>query len=166
MFSIFNRRVVKKEKGQNAKQERIANHIFNTTIKFQQKWAAYLQNKTNRLSTEVKIWLLIAFCFISIGYSIYRLKYSFTTKSDTFIQVERFIKTDTNNKSGHLIFIPRNQVPTDGHRRIQQFLNYMDSLNLTPSGRKIHDSVLKNRPGLMDSVRLFEKMSQSKSILK
>jgi hypothetical protein len=119
MFTIFNRRVVKNEKGQNAKQERIANHIFNTTIKFQQKWAAYLQSKTNHLSTEVKIWLLIAFCFISIGYSIYRLKYSFATKSETFIQVERFRKIDTNNKSRDLIFIPRKQVPTEGHRRIQ-----------------------------------------------
>ncbi len=166
MFSIFNRRVVKKEKGQNVKQERIATHIFNTTIKFQQKWAEYLQCKTNSLSKAGKLWLLIAFCFISIGYSIYRLKYSFTTKSETFIQVERFVKTGADIKSGDLMFKSHKQVANDGHPRIQKFLNYLDSLNLTPSGRKIQDSILKDRPGLMDSIRLLEKMSQSKSIFK
>jgi len=161
MFSILKRRVVIKQSEQSSEQERIATHIFNTTIEFQQKWSTYLQRKTNRLSNVVKICLLIAFCFISTGYSIYRLKYSFTTSRESVIQVDRFVTKGSTSNSGDLILKPHKQPANDKFFRIQKFLKYIDSLNLTTSGRKLKDSILKDRPGLMDSIRTVEKMFQS-----
>ena len=37
----------------------------------------------------------------------------------------------------------------------------MDSLARSPSGRKLYDSIVAARPGLMDSVRYIEKEYQN-----
>ncbi|MBS1665182.1 MAG: hypothetical protein JST68_29320 [Bacteroidetes bacterium] len=46
---------------------------------------------------------------------------------------------------------------TTGLDAIRQFLHWMDSLQSTPSGRSIYDSIRRTRPGLLDSARQAEK---------
>lgn len=166
MFSIFNRRGVKRNNEENSKQDRIATHIFNTTIKFQHRCAIYLQRKTERLSKAVKIFLLIGFCLLSITYSLYQLKHNFTKNAESFVHVDTFLIRGSTTESGNLNFKSLKQPATDDYRRIKRFLNYIDSLNLTSSGSKVKDSILRDRPGLMDSIHHVEKMFQSQSINK
>lgn len=166
MFSTFIRRGIKRKNEDNSQQERIATHIFNTTIKFQHRWATYLQRKTEPLSKAAKIFFLMVFCLIAMSFSLYRVKYSFTVNSDSFVLVGRFVNKGTTDTSADLNFKPLKQPAADDYRRIKRFLNYIDSLSLTPSGKKIKDSILSDRPGLMDSIHHVEKMFQSQSINK
>ncbi len=47
------------------------------------------------------------------------------------------------------------------NEKMQNFRNHMDSLAKTPSGKKMYDAILIDRPGLMDSVILIENIYQS-----
>ncbi len=147
MFSKLKHRALKNQDRQNSKQDKIASHIFITTIRFQEKCAAFLQSKTNRFSKSFKICLLVAFCCFSFGYSFYRLKSSVTNYSRSYIPVKQLLKIDSIYKSDSIV-IPRKQMAIEEYDRIQQFLHYMDSLNQTASGRKTKDSILRLHPGL------------------
>jgi hypothetical protein len=47
-------------------------------------------------------------------------------------------------------------------KQIEAFHTYMDKLTLTQGGRKIRDSLLKARPGLLDSIKIVESMYNNK----
>lgn len=49
------------------------------------------------------------------------------------------------------------------YRRIQDFKKYMDSIASTPSGRKIFDSIITARPGLIDSILISGYLFQSQT---
>ena len=40
--------------------------------------------------------------------------------------------------------------------KITSFRKYMDSLGRSPTGKKMHDSIVLNRPGLLDSLTIIE----------
>lgn len=163
MLSLFKHKALKKQDRPNAAHDSIAGHIFNIIIRSQEACAAFLQRKTNKLSKAAKICLLLTFCLFSSGYSLYHFKYSFTTNNKTHITFEKILNIDNTINPNNVILKSNKQIEQDGYRRIQQFLRYTDSLDLTVSGRKTSDSILKSRPGLMDSVRYCEKMFQSQS---
>lgn len=50
--------------------------------------------------------------------------------------------------------------------RINSFLFYMDSLKNSPTGQTVYDSILLNRPGLMDSARFLQRKFHTKLIEK
>lgn len=162
MLSKLKHRALKKRDRQNFKQDQIASHIFITTIRFQEKCAAFLQRKTNRLSKSFKIFLLVAFCCFSFGYSFYHLKSSVTNYSRSYIPVKQLLKNGSIYKSDSVV-TPRKQMAIEEYDRIQQFLHYMDSLNQTASGRKTKDSILRLHPGLTDSIQYVNRIFQSQS---
>jgi len=47
---------------------------------------------------------------------------------------------------------------TEAYKRLQLFKKYMDSLRIDKDGKRIYDSILLARPGMMDSVAVLEKM--------
>jgi hypothetical protein len=88
------------------------------------------------------------------------------------IQIETFTGTHkTSLQIGHLRkqvlqhdeVVP--SVPSSQYNKIIAFLKYMDSLAGSVSGRKIYDSIIHIRPGLLDSAKLLEKLyhNQNKS---
>lgn len=52
-------------------------------------------------------------------------------------------------------------VAKEEYEKIQRFRQYMDSLERSPSGKKLYNSILINRPGLLDSIILIENIYQS-----
>ncbi|WP_159798950.1 hypothetical protein [Flavobacterium sp. MK4S-17] len=46
--------------------------------------------------------------------------------------------------------------------RVRRFRKYMDSLARSPSGRRIRDSIVSARPGLIDSIRMAESLIKNR----
>jgi hypothetical protein len=125
-----------------------------------QAWfGSTLNNKTAHLSRRGKLALLIVFCLFFGGGSLY-------------IMVDGFV----SNKSSEIfrsksIAVPHHagQSGLDGSRikalitskdmfKIEQFRRYMDSLKSSKRGVALYDSIIKVRPGLMDSLTEVERL--------
>lgn len=57
-------------------------------------------------------------------------------------------------------------IPEKEYNKVIRFHQYMDSLNKTAKGKKIADSILQTRPGLMDSTRQLKKLYELQQTLK
>jgi hypothetical protein len=49
------------------------------------------------------------------------------------------------------------------YQGIIRFRGYMDSLTRSPAGKAAYDSIIFSRPGLLDSIRILEKIYQSQT---
>lgn len=125
----------------------------------QKRIAVFLQKTTNRFSTRAKKWWVILFFILGGGSSILLIGghifsthhgHSFTV---TGIRFPNSI-SGANDRRGDTISAEAELV------KIEAFRQYVDSLPATLAGRKIKDSLLVARPGLMDSIRQFEKLYQ------
>lgn len=108
-----------------------------------------LQQKTNGYSVRKKKVLLALFvvvfatgCFVVTIQSI--------NMGNKTISVSRIKTLPIQNEENYTPIIIKSEF-----LRIQRFKNYADSLNTTRAGRKIRDSLLRNRPHLMDSVNFL-----------
>lgn len=125
-------------------------------LRLQYKCAHWLERKTAHLSC--KSWIIILFCFTVFtgGCSIYLIVNSFsgnTTKSITITPITRPTNTGTfEEKPIQLNAI----INTTEFEKIVRFRRYMDSLGRSPTGKKLHDSILHYRPGLLDSITIVE----------
>lgn len=158
MLFSFNNKKKQEPAGLSEAQNRIAGNIVYRCIRWQSKWAAWMQCKTERLSNKGKSMLLVLFCLLAGGYSCYLAINSFSGK-----QVVPFpiISLKQLNPSGPESTYGPVVITEEEYRKIQRFRQYMDSLAQTSSGRKFQDSMLASRSGLMDSVLLFENLYQS-----
>jgi hypothetical protein len=125
--------------------------------------ANFLQRKTNSYSTGKKKFLLLLFVLVFVTQSGVVIIQSSTRKIKTMPGVNR-IKTLT---------IPPGEKNTPRitktqFLKIQKFKNYIDSLSRTARGRRLKDSLLQNRPQLMDSVSFLINLflEQSKTLVK
>ncbi|MEJ7829533.1 MAG: hypothetical protein WKF91_15090 [Segetibacter sp.] len=141
---------------ENLKQNRTAINIVNKCITAQENVSKLLQDKSEMLSAKSKKTFLIAFCLLSLGSCAYILIHCFKGSSKQFFSV-----TD--------IRVPNKVVYNGGQRietsvgvtkeelgKIQKLRVYMDSLANSESGKKILDSIIINRAGLMDSLTTIE----------
>lgn len=134
---------------------------LNTAVTQQQrKIADRLQDRTQGWSRRKLIYMLVFFCIVfggSSGYIIWQGLYGKDKHIITIAPIDIPIRIDSdfsarNHKNGASVdaaYLP-----------IRRFLHYMDSLGKSPSGRATYDSILKARPGLMDSIALLNKIYQ------
>lgn len=112
--------------------------------------ASVLQAKTNAYSTKKKKVLLLFFVALFIAGSAAVTIQSVVKKSKAPIVLTRMKTLPVEKGKGSGIAITRAEF-----LKIQKFRNYIDSLNATAKGRSIRDSLLHNRPHLLDSVNLL-----------
>lgn len=73
----------------------------------------------------------------------------------------------TQVKSPHLLKVgdelnkPLAIITKEEYKKIEHFRDYIDSLAVSPSGKKLYDSILISHPGLIDSIVLLENIYQS-----
>ena len=125
-------------------------------LRLQYKCANWLERKTAHLSRES--WIIILFCFtvLTSGCSIYLIMNSFSGNTTKSIAVTPITKP-TNS-------VPLEEKPiqlnaiinTTEFEKIVRFRRYMDSLGRSPTGKKLHDSIVHYRPGLLDSISIVE----------
>ncbi|CAA9195811.1 hypothetical protein [Flavobacterium collinsii] len=125
-------------------------------LRLQHKCANWLERKTAHFSRLNWIVILFTFIVFTGGCSIYLIVNSFSgnkTKNITVIPITK----PTNS-------IPLKEKDIELHtiisktefEKITRFRKYMDSLSRSPTGKKVHDSIVQYRPGLMDSLTVLE----------
>lgn len=161
MLSLFRKGKTQTSVKENAAQEKLASSIVSACIRFQQRWADFMQCHTERLSRNGKLIVLSLFCLTAGSLSIYLIASSVTSHKASSFTVIHFKKYPYAAKSGDentkaLVIVSKAE-----YEKIQRFKFYMDSLARSPSGKRLHDSIIIHRPGLMDSILLIEKIYQS-----
>lgn len=109
--------------------------------------ANFLQQKTNSYSLRKKRIFLTLFVIVFVTESSVVTVRSITRKIRTPIDVSRIKTIPVESGKENLPLVTKSEFV-----RIQTFKNYIDSLSTTAEGRKRKDSLLHNRPQLMDSV--------------
>lgn len=144
------RKLPEKDNVRNGLAERIASII----LKVQAKWATGIKNITTGLSTRSMKVYVILITMMMTGYT-------------TFIVYSAFSETD--NQLPRIGNIHKPLIPTGNQEyqnikdtlmllRLKKFHVYMDSLGTSENGRKIRDSLLLKRPGLLDSLNRLEEL--------
>lgn len=166
-MSFLFKKWAKKEPFQEANiQDKIAAGIVHKCISVQTKWAEYMQRKTEKLSLKTVKYGLIFFCLLSVACSLYLIIGSFSNgNKQHFVSVPISIPAHSmqtgDERSRSLFTITKAEF-----NRIERFRHYMDSLGESPQTAPMRDSILSNRPGLMDSVRFIEKLYELQNIKK
>lgn len=129
-------------------------------LRLQHKSAHWMEKKTAHLSRESWILILICFVVLTSGYSIHLMIGSF---SDTMINVEPIttIVKSTNGRQAAEKEKINVSISTAEYEKIVRFRRYMEGLGHSATGKKVHDSIMLYRPGLLDSLTIVEKYYHS-----
>lgn len=160
MFLLFKNKERKEQQSQYSFHDKVAAGIVKGCIQVQTKWAAYMQRKTEGLSPKAKKYCLLLFCLLSVGCSLYLIIESFIGTSKKNIGVAPIdvpVHAAQNGEKYTRSFL---LITKKEFERIARFHHYVDSLGRSAAGIKIRDSLLSLRPGLMDSIRVVEKLYQ------
>ncbi len=163
MLSLFRNKKKQKLGVENDSQNRTAKNIVGKFLRLQQRWAAFMQRHTERLSAKWKVIMLLFFCLCAGGLSLLFIARSFMSNHAvsfrvTQVKTPRHIGKSGEENTGAILLVTKHE-----YERIQLFRKYMDSLAKSASGKKIYDSILFERPGLMDSIILIENIYQSQT---
>lgn len=156
MFGLF--KTNSKELAKNSMQEKLANTIVTKSLQLQERWAAFMQRKTEQLSDRSKKYTIVLFCLLAGGYSLYTIGESLSINKKKSIAITSIKTPNHITQKGGEINDGTITISEHEFNKIQTFKSYMDSLGKSVTGRKIADSILLNRPGLMDSIIQLERL--------
>lgn len=142
-------------------QGNLLRQLEEASLRLQHKFAHWMERKTAHLSRKSWIVILICFTVLTSGYSIHLMIGSF---SDTVINVEAIITVvkSTNGRQSSVEKDKKNvSISTAEFKKINHFRRYIESLGHSPTGKKIQDSIMRYRPGLLDSITIVEKYYHS-----
>ncbi len=127
----------------------------------QGEWAQWMTKKTANVSFSclLVIWV---FCVASAaGYSMYLIVNSLSGTTTNSISVTPMVTPLKLVETGDAIHQKNSFVSKNQLEKIIRFQRYLDSLARSPTGKKTFDSILNNRPGLLDSLVIIENYYQS-----
>lgn len=150
----------KKDVDENKKtiSDKVAGKIAGAGIKMQQVFAVKMNKLFENMNVKRIKAVLIVFCITAGGFSLYLLADSIF-KKDNKQQVFKIDKVDVPkhfDKSGEETITPDAAIDEQTYNQIQEFKRYMDSIRI--HSMKEYDSILINRPGLLDSVQMLEQI--------
>ena len=162
MLFLKNRKKVKDSKESEA-QDKVAKGIARFLLSIQNGFASLMSERVKNLSSHSKQICLAVFCLMFGGLSIYVFVGAFqdsknsgkTIKLDQVAVPKYYDQIDSE--------IAKPSVVEGDVIRINRFKKYMDSLRHSVKGRLVYDSILKARPGLMDSITVIEEIYYSQS---
>lgn len=159
---LFRRNKAKSDTGKSPVQDKVAKGIAGFLLSVQTKFASFMNARTNQLSVRAKRFWLVVFCLVFGGFSIHAFIGAFRSNENSSrsikpaqVSVPKYYDQKEIDKDP---FATENDMV-----RIGQFKKYMDSLQGSVKGKAVHDSILKARPGLMDSIQLIEQLYYSQS---
>lgn len=136
--------------------------LRNSCIYWLKRLAGSVGNRSNRLSLKSKKLLLLClvlvgglYCFYHV-ISIFDNNEEYTSYSVTPISIPQFIRNNGDEAINEQPLISKKEF-----ERIHRFHLYMDSLAKDSSGRARYDSIVRNHPGLLDSIIIIENIFQS-----
>lgn len=103
-------------------------------------------------------WLIVLILFILAGggYNCYLIADSLFSKGRIMFSIYPIHRPLFFRETGEATSDPAVQLSAGEYERIHRFRLYMDSLAASQSGKKVRDSILLHRPGLLDSVLFIE----------
>lgn len=122
-------------------------------------WANWMTKRTEKFSRRTWVLLLALFVLSVSTYSAYLAVNALTGKKGSSITITPIKKPARATETGEANKEAA-EVSEAEYGRIKKFSAYMDSLARSPSGKILHDSITRHRPGLMDSVRFIENYYQ------
>lgn len=128
----------KKAPTENSLQDKVASKIAGGIILLQ----TIISNRMNSMKRLKEI--LIAFCILSAGLSIYFFVDAIISKPKATFKIDQLKMPKHFDQSGDKIM--ENEMPDDIYQQIQEYKQYMDSLGIPI------------RTGLMDSIRILEEI--------
>lgn len=139
---------------------RLTSGVSNYVTEKHTKLAGFLNRRTAKLSTGGKKAFLIAVCLVFGGMSVYLMIKPFwhPMKVDASLKPKAISVPEHANKTGDENLYPHVLVTEEDMKEVRNFKRYMDSLKNSGKGRPLYDSILKARPGLMDTVGMLEEM--------
>jgi hypothetical protein len=159
MFKLF--RFKAKPVLANPLQEKVASKLVMRLLRLQEKWAAFMDRKVNRLSTRSKKFGLMVFVGLSVLTCVSILIETFTSSTPASFKVQAIHSAKHFTSTGEISVPAASLIPEREYRKIISFHHYMDSLQASVSGRLIFDSINHCRPGLLDSAITLEKLYTS-----
>ena len=144
----------------NEAQERIAGNIVHRFLQGQKRGADWMQDKAERLPGKGKLAILLLFCLLAGGYSIYLVIAGIKGRNNFSLSITSIRKPTAIPPKERAKRNPSALIETD-YLHVHRFKEYMDSLTRSEKGTIIYDSIVKARPGLMDSVLFIENIYQS-----
>lgn len=120
--------------------------------------AKKMQDGSEKLSIRVKKALLFLFVIVFGGVSLGIIWRSVgTERGRSVVSVQSIVPCPLQGGSDHSKSRSRSGVSRSEYLVVQGFHHYLDSLAATPSGTIVRDSILRERPGLLDSIEIIER---------
>lgn len=120
----------------------------------QRKVADYLNRKTATLNSRQQMIGLVLFCLLFGGSSAFTIWHSLESSARTMkVQPISVPQTVPSEDLQQKLLLTDQEI-----ENIRSFWRYLDSLQLTKSGRIIYDSIGRARPGLLDSLVFIKKV--------
>lgn len=163
MVFLFRKKNKTKTAGVDEVHDRILKQTVNTCLRMQNVWALWMGRRTERLSRRTLLLLLLTFIVLACGYSIYLIGQSFSGNQTSTFSVTPIRKPGHVLQAGDATSQPDMIVSKTDYQGIIRFRGYMDSLARSPDGKAAYDSIILNRPGLLDSIRYIEEAYQSQT---
>jgi len=115
-------------------------------------WAGWMEEKASGLSKKQLYVALTGFIAVAGAYCIFLVYQGISGGSSDSVGTGRIRYVRTEPAAA----IPHDSRPGNEFLKIKAFRNYIDSLDGTVQGRKIRDSIMQARPGLLDSIAAAE----------
>lgn len=156
-MKLFKRRT--ESKADSTKPNAISKGMKAGYKRLQGGWATWMMRRTENFSRRTWVVALILFVLSGSTYSTYLAVSAFTGKKANAITITPIKKLKHATETGET-HIEAAELSEAEYTRIKRFRVYMDSLARSPSGKILYDSIISQRPGLMDSVRFIENYYQ------
>ena len=155
MFKLFKR----KEVLTNPLQEKVANGIVMKILRWQEKWAGFMDGCVNSRSVRSKKIGLIVFVGLSILICVSIVIE--TIRKPAVFKVHSIVLRKNLTSTGEVKPPVTALMPEREYKKILAFHHYMDSIAV--SDHRLFDSINHCRPGLMDSIITLEKLYHSQN---
>ncbi|UOE51355.1 hypothetical protein MTO98_09720 [Mucilaginibacter sp. SMC90] len=139
----------------NAAADKAAGWIARRIIKVREKWVSAMNRLMSKLSPKGQKVFWIVGIAVMVCYCSSLIAMSFGKGNTTTLRlgsIQRPLSQVTAKKNIPATVSQKALIP------IIRFQNYLDSLAKTPDGKRQRDSLLKARPGLMDSLETVERL--------
>ncbi|ALM50167.1 hypothetical protein AMR72_15455 [Flavobacterium psychrophilum] len=115
-------------------------------------WVKQMVNLSSKLSISQQKILFIVICIFCCGYSSFLILQGFSVINDTkAIPINSIARPDSRKP-----IIKKEDHKSGEIARIRYLLSIMDSLKDNPSGKPQYDSIVRYRPGLLDTLKKLE----------
>lgn len=161
MLSLYRNKKKQKAGEQQDLQDQFLKSILHTCLRWQSRWAEWMQRKAEKLSGKGKLMVLLIFVLLTGSYSIYLIRKSFTKNQTPSFSIISIKRPAHIQETGDEVKLTNAVISKSEYERIHRFSQYMDSLIHSFTGKVLYDSMVALRPGLMDSIQIIENIYQS-----